>query len=109
MAALCVGGEPGGRDDAGAELGEGSMWPRLPGSRRRGPFELTPQAEVDDEITFHVEERIREYVARGMDPVAARAAALERLGDLGAVRSECTQLLEEDRLADARRDWFDDL
>ena len=62
-----------------------------------------------DEIEFHVEERIREYIARGMSPAAARAAALERLGDLGAVRSECTQLLEEDRLADARRDWFDDL
>jgi predicted permease len=64
---------------------------------------------VDDEIRFHVEERIREYVARGMDPAAAKAAALERLGDLGAVRSQCTQLLEEDRMAEARRDWFDDL
>ena len=84
------------------------MRPQLPWRRRR-PFERTPQAEVDDEIRFHVEERIREYVARGMDPAAARAAALERLGDLGSVRSECTQLLAEDRLAEARRDWFDDL
>ena len=77
--------------------------------RRRRPFEQTPQAEVDDEIRFHMEERIREYVARGMNPTAARAAALERLGDLGSVRSECTQLLAADRLTDARRDWFDDL
>ena len=85
------------------------MRPRLPWSRGRGPFEPPAQAEVDDEIRFHVEERIREYVARGMDPAAAKAAALERLGDLRAVRSECTQLLEEDRMAGARRDWFDDL
>ena len=84
------------------------MQPRLPWRRRR-PFERTPEAEVNDEIQFHLEERIREYVARGVDPATARAAALDRLGDLRAVRSECTQLLEEDRLAVARRDWFDDL
>jgi len=77
--------------------------------RRRRAFERTPEAEVDDEIRFHLEERIREYVARGMAPAAARTAALERLGDLGAVRSECTQLLQQDRVAAARRDWFDDL
>ena len=82
---------------------------QLPWRRRRTPFDRAPEAEVDDEIEFHVEERIREYVARGMSPRAARAAALERLGDLAAVRSECTQLLAEDRLAEARRDWFDDL
>jgi putative ABC transport system permease protein len=84
------------------------MRPQLPWRRRR-PFEQTPQAEVEDEIRFHVEERIREYVARGMDPAAARAAALERLGDLGSVHSECTQLLAEDRVAESRRNWFDDL
>jgi predicted permease len=85
------------------------MRPPLPWRRRQTPFDRVPQAEVDDEIRFHLEERISEYVARGMSPAAARAAALERLGDLGAIRSECTQLLEEDRLAEARRDWFDDL
>jgi len=83
--------------------------PQLPWRRRHTPFDRAPEAEVDDEIEFHVEERIREYIARGMSPAGARAAALERLGDLGAVRSECTQLLEEDRRAEARRDWFDDL
>jgi hypothetical protein len=82
---------------------------RFPWTHIAKPFERTPQAEVDDEISFHVEERMREYIARGMDPAAARAAAFERLGDLGVVRSECTQLLSEERLADARRDWFDDL
>jgi predicted permease len=64
---------------------------------------------VDDELAFHLEQRIRDYMARGMDPAAARAAALERFGDLKGVRNVCTQLLKEDRRAEARRDWFDDL
>ena len=68
-----------------------------------------PQAEVDDELAFHLERRIQDYIAHGMDPAAARAAALERFGDLDSVRTECTQLLEDDRRATARRDWFDDL
>ena len=37
-----------------------------------------PQAEVDDELSFHLEQRVQEYVARGMSPDAARRAALER-------------------------------
>ena len=84
---------------------------RLPffGGRARRPFEAEPEAEVDDELSFHVEQRVRDYVARGMDPAAARAAALARFGDLGEVRTECTQLLEADRRAASRRDWFDDL
>ncbi|MGZ8412488.1 MAG: ADOP family duplicated permease [Gemmatirosa sp.] len=82
-----------------------------PFSRARGtrPFEAAPQAEVDDELTFHLEARIRDYVARGMDPAEARAAALARFGDVCEVRAECTQLLEADRRAADRRDWFDDL
>ena len=73
------------------------------------PFEPKPGTEVDHELAFHLEERVRDYIARGMDPVAARVAALERFGDFTGVRSECTQLLEEDRRAERRRDWLDDL
>ena len=77
--------------------------------RRVRVFPSKPQAEVDDELAFHLEQRVRDYVARGMDPAAARAAALERFGDLHGVRSECTELLEADRRATRRRDWLDDL
>jgi len=84
------------------------MAPRLPW-RRQDPFTLEPQAEVDSELAFHVAERTREYIERGMSPAAARAAALERLGDITGVRAECAQLLDEDRRAEARRDWLDDL
>jgi putative ABC transport system permease protein len=76
---------------------------------RARPFQPAPEAEVNDELAFHLEQRVRDYIARGMDPDAARAAALERFGDLAGVRSECAQLLDEDRRATARRDWLDDL
>ena len=31
-----------------------------------------PEAEVDDELRFHLEQRIRAYIASGMTPDAAR-------------------------------------
>jgi predicted permease len=76
---------------------------------RPRPFEASPEAQVDDELAFHMEQRVRDYIARGMSPEAARAAAFERLGDLAGVRQECTDMLSEDQLAERRRDWLDDL
>ena len=75
----------------------------------RIPFSRPARAEVDDELAFHIERRVADYVARGMSPEAARAAALARLGDLEGVRSECTELLSAERRAAGRRDWLDDL
>jgi putative ABC transport system permease protein len=77
---------------------------------RHAPF-VTPQPgrEVDDELKFHLDQRIQAYIASGMSPDAARRKALERFGDVDGVREECAQLLTEDRKAKARRDWFDDL
>lgn len=71
-------------------------------------FGREPQVEVDEEIRFHIEERAREYVERGMDLAAARAAALERFGEMESVRSECAQLLDAERRAEVRRSWLDD-
>ena len=48
--------------------------------------------EVDDEIAFHLEMRTRELVDRGMDPNAARLAAIERLGDLADLKRTCLDL-----------------
>jgi len=73
------------------------------------PFEIAPQAEVGDELQFHLEQRIRDYIAQGMDPATARATALERFGDVSGVQRECTELLEDDRRAERRRDWIGDL
>ncbi|MEX1184541.1 MAG: ABC transporter permease [Gemmatimonadota bacterium] len=72
-------------------------------------FRDEPRSEVQDELDFHVEQRVREYVARGMDEESARRAALERIGDIDRVRGECTELLAAERRALARRDWVSDL
>ena len=48
-----------------------------------------PQQEVDDELQFHLEQRTRDYIARGMSPEAAREAAAQRFGDTTRVRDVC--------------------
>lgn len=78
--------------------------------RRRRLFRGDPRAEVDDELAFHIEQRVRDYVARGMDEASARDAALKRFGgNVEQVRDECTDLLQEDRRVRSRRDWMGDL
>jgi predicted permease len=75
-------------------------------------FRIIPpkaDAEVDDELQFHLEERIKAYIERGMSPDDARRKALARFGDVKNVREECAQMLTEERKAEARRDWLDDL
>ena len=47
-----------------------------------------PDADVDDELRFHLEMRAREYEARGMDPGEARRATLERFGDVDRIGGE---------------------
>jgi putative ABC transport system permease protein len=71
-----------------------------------------PQQEFDDELQFHIEQRTRDYIAKGMTPEAARAAATERLGDVAGVRRACTSLLAAERAAAGRRtmlrvSWLD--
>ena len=51
-----------------------------------------PRAELDQEIAFHLEARIEEYMASGLDADAARALAIERLGDLARVREDCQRI-----------------
>jgi putative ABC transport system permease protein len=64
--------------------------PRLPAWRRYVRFWGTRvDADVDDELAFHVEMRAREYVARGMNEHDARAAAMHRVGDLPTARNAC--------------------
>jgi predicted permease len=48
--------------------------------------------DVDEELRFHVDMRVQEYVARGMSEDGARRAVMARLGDLDAARAECIEL-----------------
>jgi putative ABC transport system permease protein len=52
-------------------------------------------ADVDDELRFHTQMRVAEYMARGMSEADARRAVAERLGDVDAARAEC---IEQGRL-----------
>ena len=52
-------------------------------------------ADVDDELRFHTEMRVAEYVAGGMTEDDARRAVAERLGDIDTARAEC---IEQGRL-----------
>jgi predicted permease len=47
------------------------------------------EADVDDELAFHIAMREREYMERGMTEPEARRAAVRRLGDLAQARAEC--------------------
>jgi len=51
-----------------------------------------PRADLEVELGHHLQARIDEYTAAGMDDDAARAEAEQRLGDLRCVRAECTRI-----------------
>jgi len=47
------------------------------------------ERELDDEIQFHLQAQIDEYIASGMSPEAARIAAVRSLGGSEQVKEEC--------------------
>ncbi|HEX6631515.1 MAG TPA: ABC transporter permease, partial [Gemmatimonadaceae bacterium] len=70
---------------------------------RRAPFwPLPAEREVDEELADHLELQTRRYVAAGMSPDAARAAALRRFGNVAGVRDEC-HTIRHQMEADVRR------
>jgi predicted permease len=71
-----------------------------------------PEKEIDEELRFHLEQRTRDYINRGMHPDSARHAATERFGDAARVRDACASVLASDRAAETRRtlwriSWLD--
>jgi putative ABC transport system permease protein len=65
--------------------------------------------EVDAEFSFHVEMRTRELIARGMDPSAARAAAVARFGNIGRVNAECRSIANQRERDMRRTEYFAEL
>jgi macrolide transport system ATP-binding/permease protein len=65
-------------------------WPYKMSLRLRSLFRRE-EAELDlsDELQFHLQNQIEEYVAQGMDAQEARHAALRSLGGLEQVKEEC--------------------
>src|SRR5262249_19035424 len=60
------------------------------------------QADVDDEIAFHVDERARELIVAGVAPSRAREQALREFGDVDRARSTL-RTMDEAHLAGIRR------
>jgi putative ABC transport system permease protein len=53
---------------------------------------MTPRADLDDELRFHVDARFDEYIAAGLDEQTARAEAAKRFGDVQRVRAQCVAI-----------------
>jgi putative ABC transport system permease protein len=69
--------------------------------------------DVDTELAFHLEMRIAELTAQGIDLDAARRQATAEFGDLEFTRAYCRQVDERDertgRLVDRVADWQHDV
>ena len=77
---------------------------REPGWRRYLTFwRASVYRDVDDELRFHLEERIEELVQGGLASDQARKRALEELGDLAAVRDRLGTIDARIPRAKARR------
>ena len=74
--------------------------------RARRFFRADVEAEVDDELSFHLDELVRDLVAQGLPPEAARAEALRRFGKVDAIRA-ASRRIEHRR--ERRRRWVEAL
>ena len=62
--------------------------------RFRRLFGPDPSGDVDAELRFHLEMRIRELIAEGETPEHARELALKRFGDYDEPRNQCLAINE---------------
>jgi predicted permease len=72
-------------------------------------FGPEPTADVDAELSFHVEMRVRELVDQGVPPERARALALRRFGDYEGPRRECVEISERRGSRMARSEYMTEL
>jgi putative ABC transport system permease protein len=85
--------------------------PRISGIRRLFRFpssEARVSSDVDEEITFHLEERTQKLIAQGQDPAAARAAALREFGDIREARAELEEIGRRRVRNLQRANWWSD-
>lgn len=66
-------------------------------------------ADVDNEISFHLEELVKHLRARGLSDDEARTEAARRFGDAARVRAECVTTEERSMRVARRRDARDAL
>jgi putative ABC transport system permease protein len=78
-------------------------------TRFRRLFGLEPAADVDAELAFHVEMRVRELIEQGEAPERARQLALERFGDYHGARQECVAINERRKRHMQRTEFITEL
>jgi predicted permease len=72
-------------------------------------FGQDPEADVEAELSFHLEMRIRELVEQGMTPERAREVAVRRFGDYEHSRRECLAIGERLKRRLARAHYLAEL
>jgi putative ABC transport system permease protein len=70
-------------------------------------FGANVEADVQDEVRFHLEMRIRDYESLGMTRTEAERAAAERFGDRSSVEAQLTRHDASRAKSAGRRQWFD--
>lgn len=65
--------------------------------------------DIEDELSFHIEARVRDNMATGMSPSAAREEALRRFGNIAGVRRACHRIGMERIRAQRRAEMLDHL
>ena len=84
--------------------GPGPSGGKPPGWRRLSrAIPPAPRDEADEELAFHLDMRVKDYMARGMSAEEAQAAAEERLGDLDHVREEVGRVANRNARTERRR------
>lgn len=76
---------------------------------RLGGSQRGVEGEVEDELTFHLESRVEELMANGMDEDAARRRARAEFGDVIAAKSELAEIGHRRARKERRRNLLDDL
>jgi hypothetical protein len=85
----------------------GAGWPglrrvfRLPANQRR------VRDEVTDELWFHIEERIEEFMGKGLSREEAEAEVRRRFGDIGRVGDELERIDSTTQRRRWRGEWLE--
>ena len=86
------------------------MSPFPPGIRRALRLPATAERlarDLDEEVRFHLEARVQDLVARGMNENDARVEALRRFGDADDLRDYCRAIEESHMRRIRMREWWE--
>lgn len=89
--------------------GEVGKWAGLRRAFRLPPSRSRVRQEVEEEIRFHLEERVAELVAGGMSREAAEAAVRRRFGDVERIGEELRAIDHQSVRRRALREWLGDM